>query len=67
MLVMRNIAVFYLQRVALYFRGMRNSIDFYSSIFINIVPACIIVPYNNAICLMQFASLPKRFSVSSMT
>ena len=44
-LVTRNIFVFCLQRVALYFEDMPNSIDFYKMIFLHVVLASIIVPY----------------------
>ena len=41
---MRNISVFCLWRVALYFKAMPNSIDFYKEIFLHVIPVCIIVP-----------------------
>ena len=44
-LVMRNIFVFCLWRVALYFKVMPNSIDFYKRIFLHVIPVCIIVPW----------------------
>ena len=43
-LVTRNISAFCLYRVALYFKAMPNSIDFYKGIFLHVVPARIIVP-----------------------
>ena len=51
-LVTRNISGFCLQRAGLYFKAMLNSIDFYKGIFLNVIPARIIVP-----CLKQ----PKNF------
>ena len=42
---MRNIFIaFSLQRVAFYFKGMPNSIDFDKRIFLHVIPARIIVP-----------------------
>ena len=41
---MRNTSVFCLWRVALYFKAMLNSIDFYKRIFLHVIPVCIIVP-----------------------
>ena len=43
-LVTRNISVFCLWRVALYFKVMSNSTDFYKRIFLHVIPAPIIVP-----------------------
>ena len=43
-LVTRNSFPFYLQRVALYLKGMPNSIDFYKGIFLHVISVCIIVP-----------------------
>ena len=43
-LVTRNISVFCLERVALYFKAMPNSIDFYKGIFLHVIPVRIIVP-----------------------
>ena len=43
-LVTRNISGFYLYRVALYFKPMPNSIDFYKGIFLHVIPVRIIVP-----------------------
>ena len=42
-LVKRNISVFCLQQVALYFKAMLNSIDFYKGIFRHVNPVHIIV------------------------
>ena len=39
---MRNIAVFYLQRVALHFKAMPNSIGFYKRIFLRTIPVRIV-------------------------
>ena len=50
-LVMRNISVFCLQRVALYFKTTPNSIDFYKGIFLHVIPVRIIVPWFNIILL----------------
>ena len=43
-LVRRIIPVFCLQRVALYFKAMPNSIDFYKGIFLLLIPVRFIVP-----------------------
>ena len=43
-LVTRNISVFCLLRVALYFKAMPNSIDFYKEMFLHVIPVRIIVP-----------------------
>ena len=45
-LVTRYISAFCLERVALYFKAMPNSINFYKGIFIYIVPVRIIVPWS---------------------
>ena len=37
-LVTRNISVFCLQRVALYFKAIPSSIDFYKEIFLHVIP-----------------------------
>ena len=42
-LVIRNISLFCLLQVALYFKVMTNSIDFYKTIFLHVIPVCIIV------------------------
>ena len=44
-LVTRNISVFCLWRVALYFKVMPNSIDFYKGVFLHVIPVRIIVPW----------------------
>ena len=44
-LVTRIISVFCLQRVALYFKAMPNSIDFYKGIFLLLIPVRFIVPW----------------------
>ena len=44
-LVMRNISLFYLERVAFYFKAMPNSKDFYKGISLHIIPVRIIVPW----------------------
>ena len=44
-LVTRNISIYCLKRVALYFKAMPNSIDFYKRIFVNVIPVRIIVPW----------------------
>ena len=46
-LVTRNISVFCLYRVALYFKDMPNSIDFYKGIFLRVIPVHPIVPRYN--------------------
>ena len=43
-LVMRKFSVFCLQRVALQFKAMPNSIDFHKGIFLHVIPVRIIVP-----------------------
>ena len=40
----RNISVFCLQQVALYFKAIPNSIDIYKGIFLHVIHVCIIVP-----------------------
>ena len=45
-LVTRNIPVFFLQRVALFFKAIPNSIYFFKGIFLHVIPVCIIVPCN---------------------
>ena len=40
----RNIPVFSLKLIALYFRAMANSIDFYKEFFLHVIPVGIIVP-----------------------
>ena len=47
-LVTRNISVFCLLQVALYFKAMPNSIDFYKGIFLHVIPVRIIVSFFNA-------------------
>ena len=42
-LVTRNTSVFCLKGVALYFKAMPNSIDFYKGIFLNGIPVRVIV------------------------
>ena len=44
-LVTTNRFAFYLQQVALYFKGMSNSIVVYKRIFSNVIPVRIIVPW----------------------
>ena len=46
---MRNSFAFCLQRVALYFKDMLNSIDFCERIFLHVIPACITVPWFNKV------------------
>ena len=46
-LVTRNISVFCLYRVGLYFKAMSNSIDFYIGIFLHVIPVRVIVPWAN--------------------
>ena len=43
-LVTRNISVFCLWQVALYFKAMPNSIDFYKGIFLHVIPIRIPIP-----------------------
>ena len=43
-LVTRNISVFCLERVALYFKLMPNSIDFCKEILLHVIPVRVIVP-----------------------
>ena len=44
-LVTRNISVFCLYRVALYFEPKPNPIDFYKGIFLHVIPVRVIVPW----------------------
>ena len=60
-----QISVFCLQRVALYFKAMPNSIVFYKGIFLHVIPVCIIVPSLEIIILYNsfessFSRLSKR-------
>ena len=48
-LVARNVSVFCFWRVALYFKAIPNSIDFYKGIFLNVIPVRIIVPCRNKV------------------
>ena len=43
-LIKRNISAFYLLQVALHFKAISNSIDFYKEIFLHVIPVPIIVP-----------------------
>ena len=43
-LITRNISGFCLWPVALYFKNMPNLIDFYKTIFLHVIPVCVIVP-----------------------
>ena len=43
-LITRNISVICLWRVALYFKAMPNSVDFYKGTFLHVIAAPIIVP-----------------------
>ena len=45
--VTRNSFAFCLWQVALYFKGMPNSIDFYKRILLHVIPVRIIVPWFN--------------------
>ena len=47
-LVSRNIPVFCFYRIALYFKAMPNSIDFYKGILLHVIPVCIIVPWKSS-------------------
>ena len=49
-LVTRNSFAFCLERVARYFKGMPNSIEFYKRIFLHVIPACILVSCLNKQC-----------------
>ena len=42
---MRNMSAFCLERVALYFKAMPISIDFYKGIFLHVIPVRIIVSW----------------------
>ena len=55
-LVTKNISVFSLERVALYFKAMPNSVDFYKEIFLHVIPVRIIVPW----CYTGFWTCYKR-------
>ena len=46
-LVMKIISVFCLYRIALYFKAISNSINFYRGIFLHVIPVRIIVPWLN--------------------
>ena len=45
LIVMRSISMFCLYRVALYFKAMQNSVDFYKRISFHVIPVCIIAPW----------------------
>ena len=45
-LATRNVSVFCLERIALYFKGMPNSIDSCKKIFLQVILARIIVTYS---------------------
>ena len=61
-LVTRDISVFCLQRVVLYFKVMPNSIDFYKGIFLHFIPVRIIVPcYQRATMLNALSVLINKF------
>ena len=67
-LVTRNISVSCLQRVALYFKGMPNSIDFHKKIFLHVIPARIIVPWYGceSINLKVIAEWNKLFEIEDI-
>ena len=48
-LVTRNISVFYLSLVAIYFKAMSNSIDFFKGIIFHVIPNYITVPCYRAV------------------
>ena len=45
LMVMRSISMFCLYRVALYFKAMQNSVDFYERISFHVIPIRIIAPW----------------------
>ena len=49
-MVTRNNFAFCLKQVALYFKGMSKSIEFYNRIFLHVIPAHIIVPWRLQAC-----------------
>ena len=51
-LVTRTISGFCLWRVALFFKVMANSIDFYERILLHLIPVRIIVPWPNVMLLI---------------
>ena len=52
-LVTRYIPVLCLQLVALYFKGMLNSIDFYKGIFLHVIPVGIIGPWQEVVAIVS--------------
>ena len=40
-MVTKNISVFYLEQVALYFKTMSKSIDFFKGILLHVIPVCL--------------------------
>ena len=62
-LVMRNISVFCTWRVALYFKAMLNSIEFYKGIFLRVIPVRIIIPWEKLVDYDQYIFvLNKKFT-----
>ena len=53
-MVMRNISVFCLKRVTLYFKVKLNSIDFYKGIFLHVIPRS----YQRKIVAVSFNKTP---------
>ena len=59
-LVTRDSFAFCLWRVALYFKGMPNSIDFYKSISLHVIPVRIIVPCFEYVCTAWYPNFSKK-------
>ena len=66
-LVTRNRFDFCLQRVALYFKGTPNSMEFYKRISSHVTPVRIIISWLDGQLLMNFHSLNKSFVQMSLS
>ena len=60
-LVKRNTSVFCLKQVALYFKFMPNSTDFYKGIFLHVIAVRMIVPWLYALPSLQVVKKAKTF------
>ena len=64
-LVKKNISVFCLRWIALYFKSMPNPAEFYKRIFLNVIAVCIIVPWCDLFFIpnkIDFASFAACYS-----
>ena len=65
-LVTRNSFAFCLQRVALYFKSIPNSIDFYKRIFLHVIPVRIIVPCLKGSEFYRESEIFKRYTLTKI-